>query len=70
MLDVARKEEVKLTRLKRLREKRAMTQQRLANKAGVAQSEISHLEGGARDPRLSTTLKIAAALEVSVEDLL
>jgi len=55
-------------RRERLRQGKSM--RGLAEKAGMYASEISRLERGLRDPRLSTMLRIAMALEVSLVDLL
>jgi len=42
----------------------------LAKLAGMHGSEISRLERGERDPRLSTMVRIARALEIPAQDLL
>jgi transcriptional regulator with XRE-family HTH domain len=42
----------------------------LARIAGTHASEISRLERGLRDPRLSTIVRLARALDVPVCDLL
>jgi transcriptional regulator with XRE-family HTH domain len=42
----------------------------LARIAGTHASEISRLEHGLRDPRLSTIVRLAGALEISASDLL
>jgi len=47
-----------------LRELRKMTQQDLAAKAKISQSTVAHIEGGKKDPSLTTLKKIAAALEI------
>jgi transcriptional regulator with XRE-family HTH domain len=41
----------------------------LANQAGMDMAEISRLERGTRDPRLSTIVRIALALDVPFEEL-
>lgn len=57
-------------RIKMLREQRNMTQGELADRVGVHQSKISHCETGARGISLELAAKIAAALGVTVDDLL
>jgi transcriptional regulator with XRE-family HTH domain len=57
-------------RLKALQEKKGMTQQELAVKAGLAVSIVTKLEGGVtEDPRWSTVCALADALEVNVSEL-
>jgi transcriptional regulator with XRE-family HTH domain len=48
---------------------RLESQQQLAEKTGVHPSEVSRLERAARDPRLSTIVKVARGLGVSPERL-
>ena len=58
------------SKVKELREAARMSQQALANAAGVSISVISHLEQGVKaDPRQSTLHKLANALGVDVCDL-
>ena len=52
------------------RQIQGLTMRKLAERAGMSSSEISRLESGRRDPRLSTVIRVAQALEVSVADLL
>ncbi len=47
-----------------------LTQEQLARRAGVHPSEVSRLEREARDPRLSTIVRLAAALGVEPAGLL
>lgn len=56
-------------RVREQRERRGLTQQQLANAAGVAQATLSRIEvaGGGR---ATTLARIATALELSVADLL
>lgn len=61
---------VRLTRLRLVRERRALTQQELAEKAGVHRITIARIETGVDEPRPPTTRKLAAALEVEPEDLM
>ena len=57
--------------LRRLRERAALSQEALARKAGgLHRTEISLLERGEREPRLSTIVLLAHALGVKVATLL
>jgi transcriptional regulator with XRE-family HTH domain len=57
-------------RVSRLRQARRLTQDALARLAGLSPAVVAAVEQGARrDPRLSTVLRLAAALRVSVDDL-
>jgi transcriptional regulator with XRE-family HTH domain len=56
-------------RLARERKRQCKSMDRLARIAGTHASEISRLERGLRDPRLSTIDRIARALDVSVGEL-
>jgi transcriptional regulator with XRE-family HTH domain len=59
------------TAIKRLREQRGWTQERLAQKAGVTKFYISLLETGARkNPSLPALKRLAKALDVPVTELL
>ena len=58
-------------RLVRLRGLNYLTQQQLAKRAGVSTAIVASLEQGQRlDPRLSTLLKLAAALDVPLAELI
>jgi DNA-binding XRE family transcriptional regulator len=52
------------------REYRGMTAQALAESSGIAKSYLSQIETGKRDGTLDTMAKLAAALNVLVDDLL
>lgn len=52
------------------RQRRCLSMSELARIAGTHATEISRLERGLRDPRLSTIVRLARALEVPVGDLL
>jgi transcriptional regulator with XRE-family HTH domain len=52
------------------RQARGMSQEALADAAGVHISEVSRLERARRDPRLSTIVRIARALDLPVNRLL
>jgi transcriptional regulator with XRE-family HTH domain len=55
--------------LKRLREEREITQEQLAFDAGITSSALSRIERGLNSPRWPTLRRIAAALGVSVGEL-
>jgi transcriptional regulator with XRE-family HTH domain len=57
-------------RLKKIRQAREMTQEQLAERAGVTREYIARLEAGRYDPSLSTIERLAKALKVKVGDLL
>jgi len=57
-------------RLLEVRSTRHVTQAELAEKAGLPAATISHFETGGRFPGGPTLLKLAEALEVSVDYLL
>jgi transcriptional regulator with XRE-family HTH domain len=56
--------------LKRLREKRGMTQEALAHEAGITSSYAGQVERGQRVPSLTIVLKIARALGVRPGELI
>lgn len=58
------------TNIRNLRETRGLTQQQLAKSAGVPRPTWANLESGAANPTVSVLVKVAAALQVSVEELL
>lgn len=56
--------------LRELRDERGLTQEELAERSGVQAGEISRIEAGKRDPRVSTVLRLAKGLRVSPGRLL
>jgi transcriptional regulator with XRE-family HTH domain len=56
-------------RLKRLREAKGLTQDKLAKRIGVSRAYLSRLEMGRHDPPLSTLRRLAKALKSTVADL-
>jgi transcriptional regulator with XRE-family HTH domain len=58
------------TRLAALREARGLTQEQLAAASGVSRVQISRLEQGHFAPRLASLKCLAAALGVSVAQLM
>lgn len=57
-------------RLREVRERLFVTQAELANRSGVAESNISRIESGIQFPRISTVRKLALALGVSPNELI
>lgn len=56
--------------LRRLRVKRALSQEALAVDAGVDRSYVGRLERGVENPTVETLDKLAAALQVAAAELL
>ena len=56
--------------LQRLRTGRSLTQEQLAVNVGLSRTFITRLELGQHDPTLSTLVRLAKTLRVSVTDLL
>ena len=56
--------------LQRLRTRRGLTQEQLAVNVGLARTYLARLELGQHDPSLSTLVRLAKALRVSVTELL
>ena len=61
---------VKLARLKLIRERKALTQRELAEKAGINRVTITRIENGYDQPFPATVRKLADALGVRPEDLM
>lgn len=57
-------------KIKAFRKEREMTQLKLAEKAGIAQSFLSNIENGLQSPSLKNLEKISKALEIPLNDLL
>lgn len=57
-------------RIRRERRERLWTQQELADRTGIRRPNIARLERGAGLPNLSTLLKIAVGLELSLNELI
>ncbi|MBS1894720.1 MAG: helix-turn-helix transcriptional regulator [Actinobacteria bacterium] len=55
--------------LRRLRAAAGISQEELAFRAGIHQSEASLIEGGRRVPRARTLIKLSGALGVTIDDL-
>src|SRR6478736_2665759 len=56
--------------LRRLRERRKLTQQDLAERSGVPRPTLAHLESGDANPTLSVMVRVAEALGTSIEELI
>ena len=57
-------------RVRRLREARAWTQERLAEQADLDRSYIAGIEAGLRNPSLQSIWRVAKALGVTMSELL
>lgn len=55
--------------LQKIRWDKNLSQKQLSLKSGVPQSVISSVENGLTTPSLTTALRLAKALEISVEDI-
>ena len=55
--------------LRRARSEAQLTQEALGDLAGMHPTEVSRLERGVRDARLSTLVRLARALGIPVSDL-
>ncbi len=53
-----------------LRETRGLTQKKLADLSGVPRATWANLETGAANPTLAVLVRVAAALQVSIEELI
>lgn len=56
-------------RIKERREYFGLSQRELARRVGVGKTTISEIEGGDRLPNVETAIRIARALETTVEQL-
>jgi transcriptional regulator with XRE-family HTH domain len=57
-------------KIKRLREKRGLTQELLAKKAGLQRVSVGKIEAGMRSPTLESRKMLAKALGVKITELL
>jgi transcriptional regulator with XRE-family HTH domain len=55
--------------LREVRTERKISQEELGNRTDLHRTEISLLERGQREPRLGTIVKLAGALEATLEEL-
>jgi transcriptional regulator with XRE-family HTH domain len=56
--------------LRQLRVARGLTQEQLAKVSGVPRPTWAHLESGAANPTLGVLVRVAGALQVSIEELI
>jgi transcriptional regulator with XRE-family HTH domain len=56
--------------LRRARQRLGITQEEVSHRSGVYPTEVSCIERGMRDPRVSTLKRLAKAVEVSPAELL
>lgn len=62
---------VRSTKVKRLREKLGLSQEKLARLADVSNNTIINIESGKQqNPRVETLKRISKALNVSIEELI
>ena len=59
----------KVLKIAEVRKSRNMTQMELAKVVGIAQPTLCNIENGENNPSLDTFIKIAQALECSLDDL-
>jgi transcriptional regulator with XRE-family HTH domain len=57
-------------RLRNLRVRRALTQQELAERAGVGKNTVNRVERNEGEPHMSTLRKLAKALDVDPAELI
>lgn len=58
------------TNLREARQRLELTQEQVAERSGVHATEVSRIEAGKRDPKVSTLERLAAAVEVPPGKLL
>jgi len=56
--------------VRQLRQARGLTQEQLAKISGVPRATWAHLESGGANPTLAVLVRVAAALQVSIEELI
>lgn len=58
------------TNLREARKRLGLTQEQVAQRSGVHSTEVSRIEAGKRDPKVSTVERLAKAVEVKPGRLL
>lgn len=58
------------TNLREARERLGLTQEEVAHRSGVHATEVSRMEAGKRDPKVSTLERLAKAVEMQPGQLL
>lgn len=56
--------------LRRIRRERDLSQDALADRAGLARNHVSEIERGTRDPRLTTLIQLADGLGIALSELI
>jgi transcriptional regulator with XRE-family HTH domain len=69
MVTVSKTTEIIGRRLKRLRRKAGLSQEKLSWFAGLNRGYVGFIERGARNPSITTLTKLAKALKVSLDSL-
>jgi transcriptional regulator with XRE-family HTH domain len=62
--------EVFAQNVSRARKQKHLTQEEVSHRSGIHVTEVSRIERGLRDPRVTTLLRLADALEVTPATLL
>ena len=57
-------------RIKELRDRKGISQEELAHRAGLSRTGMGFLETGKRWPRLDTLMKVADGLNITLDELL
>jgi transcriptional regulator with XRE-family HTH domain len=57
-------------RVRELRHAKRWTQERLAEEAGLNSVQISHIERGANEPKLTTIIRLGRAFGMTASELL
>lgn len=57
-------------RIRELRDRKGISQEELAHRAGLSRTGMGFLETGKRWPRLDTLMKVADGLNITLDELL
>ena len=69
-MDTQRKEQKVSSRIYDIRIEREMSQDRLAQKAGIDRKTVNRIENGHFSPSLQTLIRLCSALKVKPSDVL
>ena len=58
------------SRIKELRDRKGISQEELAHRAGLSRTGMGFLETGKRWPRFDTLMKVADGLNITLDELL
>ncbi len=58
------------TRLKEIRSQRGLSQEELAERAGISQNHLSQIECGKRQPSMAVAEALVIALNIPISDIL